>query len=337
MAGAGDSFSHLVPTSSSSGGDPLPNPLEGHPRYEKVGDLGKGSQGFVLLCSDKYTGERVAIKFLNRGLASSEKIRRELLNQRPFWHAHVIQFYEVFLTDRFVCIVMEYAPGGSLSTYLAANVFTEDVARFFFQQLIFAVRYCHHMNVANRDVKLENTLLDADKKLLKLCDFGLSKDSRSSLCKTRVGTPNYLAPEIVNMKKGGTYDGKAVDIWSCGVVLYVMLFRSFPFERECDRTLDMKAAMLALMERIVKSDYSVPSESTVSASCLDLLGKILTPDPAQRITVEGIINHPWYQTDLPPGADNTNYPVRPEEGLQSVQSIVEILMEANHMDDAMAC
>eukprot|EP00803_Ostreobium_quekettii_P003187 evm.model.scf_1919.2 EVM.evm.TU.scf_1919.2 scf_1919:15986-18206(-) len=211
---------------------------------------------------------------------------------------------------------MEYAPGGSLSTYLAANVFTEDVARFFFQQLIFAVRYCHHMNVANRDVKLENTLLDADKKLLKLCDFGLSKDSRSSLCKTRVGTPNYLAPEIVNMKKGGTYDGKAVDIWSCGVVLYVMLFRSFPFERECDRTLDMKAAMLALMERIVKSDYSVPSESTVSASCLDLLGKILTPDPAQRITVEGIINHPWYQTDLPPGADNTNYPVRPEEGLQ---------------------
>ncbi|CAD7694694.1 unnamed protein product [Ostreobium quekettii] len=335
MANPGNSFSQLVETCSSGGGEALPNPLSGHPRYEKVGDLGKGSQGFVLLCSDKFTGERVAIKFLRRGLASSEKIRRELLNMRPFWHAHVIQFYEVFLTDLYVCIVMEYAPGGSLSHYLAKNVLTEDVARFFFQQLIFAVRYCHHMKVANRDIKLENTLLDADRKLLKLCDFGLSKDNNDSMCKTRVGTPNYLAPEIINMRKGGTYDGKACDVWACGVMLYVMLFRSFPFERPEDRGLDPKVAMLSLMERIVKGDWNVPKESNMSAGALDLLGRILEPVAEKRITVEGIINHPWYQIHLPPGADKPNYPKRPEEGLQTVESIVEILMEANNTDEMM--
>lgn len=325
----------LAAKPSGSGGDCPANPLEGHIRYEKVKDIGKGSQGFVLLANDKFAGERVAIKCIPKTLAGCDNMKRELLNHRGLWHAHIVQFYEVFVTDAHVCIVMEYAPGGPMSEYISTNVLTEDVARFYFQQLIFAIRYCHHMGVANRDIKLENTLLDTENKLLKLCDFGLSKEDKSK-CKTRVGTPNYLAPEIINLQKGGTYDGKASDVWCCGVMLYAMLFRCFPFERLEERSLPKRDAILKLMERIVKGEWEVPSGTTVSEGCIDLLKGILQPDPATRMTIEDIIRHPWYATGLPEGADNANYPQRPEEGLQTVTSILEILQGvANEPEDAM--
>lgn len=331
-----ESISCLIPTSLSLNEDTLPNPLAGHARYEKVKDLGKGSHGFVLLANDKCTGERVAIKCLPRGLGGIEKVKRELLNHRQLWHAHVIQFYEVFLTAHHVCIVMEYAAGGHMWRYLSANILSEDGARFFFQQLIFAVRYCHHMKISNRDIKLENTLLDADNKVLKLCDFGLSKDE-SSECKTRVGTPNYLAPEIINMPKGATYDGKRADVWCCGVMLYAMLFRSFPFHRPEDRDLPKKDAMRKLIDRIVKAEWSVPAGETISEDCKDLLTGILQPEPSKRMTVEDIVQHPWYKSSLPDRAGNPDYPPRPEEGLQSVSSIMELLQQAmNDFDDVAA-
>lgn len=324
-----------LPTASSSGGGCPANPLEGHIRYEKVRDIGKGSQGFVLLANDKFAGERVAIKCVPKGFAGCDNMKRELLNHRGLWHAHIVQFYEVFVTDQHVCIVMEYAPGGSLSDYLSNNVLPEDIARFYFQQLIFAIRYCHHMGVANRDIKLENTLLDSEKKLLKLCDFGLSKEDKSK-CRTQVGTPNYLAPEIINLQKGDTYDGKGSDVWCCGVMLYAMLFRCFPFERPEERNLPKKDAILKLMERIVNGDWKVPSGATVSEGCIDLLKGILQPNPAKRMTIEDIIRHPWYATGLPDGADSINYPRRPEDGLQTVSSILEILQGAiNCQEDTM--
>lgn len=311
----------------------MSNPLEGHIRYEMVQELGKGSQGSVVLANDKFTNDKVAIKFLPRGVQMNDKVQRELLNHRKFWHAHVIQFYEVFLTDKFVCIVMEYAPGGSLSDYLSTNMLTEDGARFFFQQLVFAVKYCHHMGVANRDIKLENTLLsDKDSKLLKLCDFGLSKDE-TSLCRTRVGTPNYLSPEIIQMPRGGTYDGKQSDVWCCGIMLYVMLCRAFPFDTPEDRNLPKKDAMLKLMERIVQGQWSIPDNINLSPECVDLLKGILKPNPSERLTISGILGHPWYRVGLPPGADSSSYPARPEEGLQTVESIIEIVREARNIDD----
>lgn len=311
----------------------MANPLEGHIRYEMVKNLGKGSQGSVVLANDKFTNDKVAIKFLPRGAQMNEKVQRELLNHRKFWHAHVIQFYEVFLTEKFVCIVMEYAPGGSLSDYLTNNALTEEGARFFFQQLVFAVKYCHHMGVANRDIKLENTLLsDTDQKLLKLCDFGLSKD-QSSLCRTRVGTPNYLSPEIIAMPRGGTYDGKQSDVWSCGIMLYAMLCRTFPFDTPEDRNLPKEEAMLKLMERIVRGEWSIPDNVNLSPECVDLLKGILKSEPSERLTIDQILNHAWYKIGLPPGAENMAYPARPEDGLQSVESIIDIVKEAATGED----
>ncbi|GMH35591.1 hypothetical protein BSKO_03459 [Bryopsis sp. KO-2023] len=304
------------------------NPLEGHLRYEMVRELGSGAQGCVFLALDKQTDEHVAIKCLPRGTQMSDKVERELLNHRKFWHAHVIQFYEVFLTDKNVCIVMEYAPGGSLREFLKTHSLTEDGARLYFQQLIFAVNYCHHMGVANRDIKLDNTLLSDDQRLLKLCDFGLSKDV-TSLCRTQVGTPNYLPPEIIQIPRGGTYDGKQSDVWCCGVMLYTMLCGCFPFERREDRDLPVNQILEKLMERIVNADWQFPAHTKLSNECLDLLKRILNPDPKARLTIKGIQMHPWYNIGLPPGAAQHDFPKRPEDdGLQSIGSIVDIVQRA---------
>lgn len=114
---------------------------------------------------------------------------------------------------------------------------SEDDARFFFQQLVMGLDYCHRMGVANRDIKLENTLLDGSRPrpLVKLCDFGYSKHIDDSRPKTKVGTPGYTAPEVVRAAASSTYDGPAADVWSAGVrrVFFVGVCFSSPFEVEC--------------------------------------------------------------------------------------------------------
>jgi serine/threonine-protein kinase SRK2 len=198
----------------------------------------------------------------------SKYVEREILNHRRLVHPHIIRFKEVLLTDVHICIVMEYAEGGDMFDYvLKRGGLREREARWFFQQLIVATDYIHQMELANRDIKLENTLLDlSPKPLIKLCDFGYSKHEKlQSAPGSRVGTPAYLAPEVISTVKGGTYDGKIADIWSCGVMLYVMLTGSYPFERQGDKT---SASKLQLMiARILNVDYKV---------CIVLLCQLLT-------------------------------------------------------------
>lgn len=310
------------------------NPLEGHLRYEMVQRLGEGAQGSVYLAIDNETGDDVAIKCLPRGKQRIDKVQRELLNHRKLWHYHVIAFREVFLTDQHVCIVMEYAPDGCLRDFLENHSLTEEGARLYFQQLIYAVNYCHHMGVANRDIKLENILLSDDRRVIKICDFGLSKDE-TSLCRTQVGTPNYLAPEIIQMPRGGTYDGKQSDVWCCGVMLYTMLCGSFPFERKEDRGLPSNEVLQRLMDRIVRADWEVPQDIKLSAECWDLLRRMLNPDPRERLTIADIQQHPWYQIHLPPGVNGSQLQERPAElELQSVQSIIDIVRQAQVIEGA---
>lgn len=136
----------------------------------------------------------------------------------------------MFLTPTHLGIVMEYASGGELfDRIVKIGRFSEDEARYFFQQLISGVEFCHKSGVCHRDLKLENTLLDGSPApLLKICDFGYSKSMlMDSQPKSTVGTPAYIAPEVLSKKK---YDGHKADVWSCGVTLYVMLVGAYPFE-----------------------------------------------------------------------------------------------------------
>jgi len=306
----------------------LEEPLDNHPLYRKLKDLNSGAFGFVQLAEDKETHEKVAIKFLLRGSKINRNVQREILNHRKLLHHHVVRFKRVFLTRCYLGIVLEYVAGGDLLTYIQQrNGIREDVGRWFFQQLVIGLDYIHQMGVANRDIKLENTLLDERKwPLVKICDFGYSKGDVDSIPKSLVGTRPYLAPEVVCCVKGKPYDGKKADIWSCGVVLYVMLIGAYPFDRPGDpKEVDSQV----MLSRIVNVDYEVP-EGVVSKQCEDLIRKILQKDASKRPTIAEIQEDPWYQKNLPEGATQMNSLLvrQPDEELQSESEILAILEQA---------
>eukprot|EP00268_Persea_americana_P033296 TRINITY_DN32989_c0_g2_i3.p1 TRINITY_DN32989_c0_g2~~TRINITY_DN32989_c0_g2_i3.p1 ORF type:complete len:220 (+),score=42.19 TRINITY_DN32989_c0_g2_i3:132-791(+) len=199
-------------------------------RYEHMKDIGSGNFGVAKLVRDKWTKELFAVKYIERGQRIDENVQREIMNHRSLKHPNIVRFKEVLLTPTHLAIVMEYAAGGELFERICnAGRFSEDEARFFFQQLISGVSCCHSMQICHRDLKLENTLLDGSlAPRLKICDFGYSKSSvLHSQPKSAVGTPAYIAPEVLLRKE---YDGKIADVWSCGVTLYVMLIGGYPFE-----------------------------------------------------------------------------------------------------------
>ncbi|KAH7433205.1 hypothetical protein KP509_07G059300 [Ceratopteris richardii] len=223
---------------------------------------------------------------------------------------------------------MEYAAGGELFQRICnAGRFSEDEARFFFQQLISGVSYCHHMEICHRDLKLENTLLDdSSVPRLKICDFGYSKSSiLHSQPKSTVGTPAYIAPEVLAKKE---YDGKIADVWSCGVTLYVMLVGSYPFEDPHEPRNFRKT-----IGRILKVQYAIPDYVRISADCRDLLSKIFVADPAQRIRIAEIKRHPWFLKKLPKEMQegfsaNNCQDANSGAPSQSVEDIMRIIDEA---------
>lgn len=318
------------------------NPLEGHRRYEKVEDINSGSFGFVMKAKDKIAGRLVAIKFLQRGDRIQQYVKREIINHKRLRHPHVVQLHEVFLTYHHLAIVMEFADQGDLFLFVQQRGrLREDLARWIFQQLIFGLDYCHRRGVANRDVKLENVLLQSGHRLplVKLCDFGYSKhEDWDSAARSRVGTPDYMAPEVVRNKEN-YYDAKMSDIWSCGVVLYVMLAGNYPFSQPEDSKYTEGMRQRHVLNRIVALKYQMPPD--LSPECQDLIRRILVIDPKERLTICDIMRHPWYKVGLPPNALTMNdiyLGAAEEQGPQTdsdIRRIVEESMSTRHSADDM--
>ncbi|KAK9930443.1 hypothetical protein M0R45_027480 [Rubus argutus] len=244
------------------------------------------------------------------------------MNHRSLKHPNIVQFKEVLLTPTHLAIVMEYAAGGELFGRICnAGRFSENEARFFFQQLISGVSYCHSMQICHRDLKLENTLLDGSTApRVKICDFGYSKSLLQSQPKSTVGTPAYIAPEVLSKKQ---YDGKIADVWSCGVTLYVMIVGAYPFEDPDDPNNFRKTIM-----RILGVHYSIPDHVQVSIECRHLLSQIFVEDPEKRITMTGIKSHPWFLKNLPMemmegGSWQTNDVNIPSQSIEEVLSIIQ--------------
>ncbi|CAH8325936.1 unnamed protein product [Eruca vesicaria subsp. sativa] len=212
-------------------------------------------------------------------------------------------------------------------------------ARYYFKQLISGVSYCHAMQICHRDLKLENTLLDGSpSSQLKICDFGYSKSSvLHSQPKSTVGTPAYVAPEVLSRKE---YNGKIADVWSCGVTLYVMLVGAYPFEDPEDPRNIRKT-----IQRILSVHYTIPDYVRISSECKHLLSRIFVADPDKRITVPEIEKHPWFLKTLLPGnseekcngdktgvkqeeEDDDDDDEEEEKCRQSVDEIVKIIEEA---------
>ncbi|XP_076946852.1 serine/threonine-protein kinase SRK2E-like [Bidens hawaiensis] len=297
-------------------------------RYDLVRDIGSGNFGVARLMRDKQTKELVAVKYIERGQRIDENVQREIINHRSLRHPNIVRFRELILTPTHLAIVMEYASGGELFERICnAGRFNEDEARFFFQQLISGVSYCHSMQVCHRDLKLENTLLDGSPApRLKICDFGYSKSAvLHSQPKSTVGTPAYIAPEVLLRQE---YDGKIADVWSCGVTLYVMLVGGYPFE-DPNEPKDFRKTI----HRILNVQYSIPENIQISPECRHLISRIFVADPAQRITMEEIEKHEWLLKNHPANLmdeDKTmsNQFEEPDQPMQSVDVIMQIISEA---------
>lgn len=251
--------------------------------------LGAGSFGKVKLATHSLTGHRVAMKIINRRKISSldmgGRVKREIQYLKLLRHPHIIKLYEVITTPSDIIMVIEYA-GGELFQYIVERGrMSEDEARRFFQQIIAAIEYCHRHKIVHRDLKPENLLLD-DRLNVKIGDFGLSNImTDGDFLKTSCGSPNYAAPEVIS---GKLYAGPEIDIWSCGVILYVMLCGRLPFDDDYIPT---------LFKKINGGIYTLPSYLTPEAK--HLLSSMLVVDPVKRITISEIRQLPWFQKDLP--------------------------------------
>lgn len=261
-------------------------------------DLGSGNFGITKLFRNVENDQRVAVKLIRRGEKTIDNnVMREVVIHHSLHHPNIVMFSEVRLTPTHLAIVMEYANGGELFDKICScGRFNENEARFYFQQLISGVAYLHSKGVCHRDLKLENILLDKSSSgvpIIKVCDFGYSKSSLlHSAAKSTVGTPAYIAPEV--LKRQPSYDGKLADVWSCGVTLFVMLIGSYPFE-------DPKNPknFRSTIERILMAKYNIPSGISLSHDCIHLINQIFEIDPGKRIDMIGIFKHPFYQQNLP--------------------------------------
>ncbi|CDH54751.1 snf1-like protein kinase ssp2 [Lichtheimia corymbifera JMRC:FSU:9682] len=258
-------------------------------QYNIIKTIGTGSFGKVKLAVHAITGQKVALKFINKKkIASMDlggRVKREIQYLKLLRHPHIIKLYEVIVTPTDIIMVIEYA-GGELFNYIVEKGrMSEDDARRFFQQVICAVEYCHRHKIVHRDLKPENLLLDANNNV-KIADFGLSNImTDGDFLKTSCGSPNYAAPEVIS---GRLYAGPEVDVWSCGVILYVMLCGRLPFDDEYIPT---------LFKKINGGIYTMPSY--LSPETKYLLTSMLVVDPMKRITIQEIRQNPWFNKNLP--------------------------------------
>ncbi|NWW77086.1 NUAK2 kinase, partial [Climacteris rufus] len=251
-------------------------------RYEFLETLGKGTYGKVKKARER-SGKLVAIKSIRKDKIKDEQdlvhIRREIEIMSSLNHPHIIAVHEVFENSSKIVIVMEYASKGDLYDYISERQrLTEQEARHFFRQVVSAVYYCHKNGIVHRDLKLENILLDAHGNI-KIADFGLSNVfQQDKLLQTYCGSPLYASPEIIN---GRPYKGPEVDSWSLGVLLYILVHGTMPFDGHDYKT---------LVKQITSGDYREPTK--LSDAC-GLIRWMLMVNPARRATIEDIATHWW--------------------------------------------
>lgn len=261
--------------------------------------LGKGNFAKVYYGRDLTTGQSVAIKVIDKEkilkVGLIDQTKREISAMGMVKHPNIVRLYEVLATKTKVYFVMEYAKGGEVFTKLSKGKLKTEIARSYFQQLIRAVEFCHNRGVYHRDLKLENLLLD-ENDVLKVADFGLSAFSeckkQDGLLHTTCGTPAYVAPEVL-CRKG--YDGAKSDIWSCGVILYVLLSGHLPFQ---------DSNLINLYKKIGQGRYKCPF--WFSFEVQRLLSRMLDPNPSTRISIAKIKKSSWFRKGWDCGAIDSN-------------------------------
>ncbi|EGW34425.1 uncharacterized protein SPAPADRAFT_59857, partial [Spathaspora passalidarum NRRL Y-27907] len=259
--------------------------------------LGEGEFGKVKLGwrKDGKVPSQVAIKLIKRSTIvkdsdSEIKINREINSLKLLNHPNIVNLVEVMKSGKYIGIVLEYASGGELFDYILHHKYLkETMAKKLFAQLVSGVDYMHSKGLIHRDLKLENLLLDKHQNVI-ISDFGFVNSynrDKNDLMKTSCGSPCYAAPELVLTQ--AHYEGRKVDIWSLGVILYAMLAGYLPFDDDPEN--EDGSDIVKLYHYICKTPLTFPEY--ISPLARDLLRKIIVPDPKKRISMNEIKNHPW--------------------------------------------
>uniref|UniRef100_A0A3B4GBB6 BR serine/threonine kinase 1 n=1 Tax=Pundamilia nyererei TaxID=303518 RepID=A0A3B4GBB6_9CICH len=235
-------------------------------RLEKT--LGKGQTGLVKLGIHCITGQKVAIKIVNREKLSESvlmKVEREIAILKLIEHPHVLKLHDVYENNKYLYLVLEHVSGGELFDYLVKKGrLTPKEARKFFRQIISALDFCHSHSICHRDLKPENLLLD-EKNNIRIADFV------STLCVMFV------------CLQGEKYDGRRADVWSCGVILFALLVGALPFDHDNLRQ---------LLEKVKSGVFHMPH--FIPPDCQSLLKGMIEVNPEKRLTLEAIQKHSWY-------------------------------------------
>uniref|UniRef100_A0A7N8WMQ6 non-specific serine/threonine protein kinase n=1 Tax=Mastacembelus armatus TaxID=205130 RepID=A0A7N8WMQ6_9TELE len=257
--------------------------------YDIERTLGKGNFAVVKLARHRITKTEVAIKIIDKtqlDAVNLEKIYREVQIMKMLDHPHIIKLYQVMETKNMLYLVTEYAKNGEIFDYLAKHGrLSELEARRKFWQILSAVEYCHNRNIVHRDLKAENLLLDGHMNI-KIADFGFGNFFQpGEPLATWCGSPPYAAPEVF---EGQQYEGPQLDIWSMGVVLYVLVCGALPFDGP---------TLPELRQRVLEGRFRIPYFMT--EDCEHLIRRMLVLDPSKRLSVSQIKEHKWMVLDVP--------------------------------------
>ena len=258
-------------------------------QYQIKGKIGEGMFGKVKLGVHLLTNEKVAIKIFDKGKIKNEKeaeyIGREISILKKLNHYNIIKLYNIIQNENFIFLIQEYVQNGELLHFLenSENInLTETQICKIYQQIISGIEYLHEVGIAHRDLKLENILLNY-KRDIKIIDFGLSNEynkENEELLQSSCGSPCYAAPEMI---RGIKYHGLDTDIWSSGILLYLMLCKSFPFNDKNNSK---------LYQKILSGKFNLPNY--LSNEAKDIICKLLKVNPSERIKLNEIKKHPWF-------------------------------------------
>ncbi|CAO3689351.1 unnamed protein product [Rhizopus stolonifer] len=314
--------------------------------YTLQQSLGKGSMGKVKLGVHNVTSEKIAVKIVPRAdlqmfntasytngksaqQIAKEKAREENREVRTIREAHmmmvlkhpnIVGLKDLVIQGPYFYILMDYVSGGQLLHYIVKRQRLSDRrTRLFSRQIVSALDYLHRNSIVHRDLKIENIMIDKSGRQIKIIDFGLSNlFCPEKLLTTYCGSLYFAAPELL---KANPYHGPEIDIWSLGVVIFVMATGAVPFDDK---------SMPGLHDKIKKGVVNYPSH--ISEDCKDLLSKIFITDPVKRIIMTDIVHHPWMNKDA---AAIKNYmPIRKTITLPLDPKVVERMSQGFNLGEA---
>ena len=283
-----------------------PGTLLANKRYRILREINRGGAAIVYEAEDTSPASaadhctqprNVALKCHDLRSADPralDRLKREIMNAKDVIHNNVVRLYNVILEGDCLVLILELVKGCDLLEVInkAGGKLQEHLARHYFVQLMSGVTKLHESNLCHRDLKPENCMVDEGSNTLKVIDLGLSKHLTSAQT-LGVGTPDYMAPELINFTNDGSgfkqkYNASAADVWSMGATLYLMVVGAYPFENP-----DNPRDITSTLRNVLNGNYRPFPDHLKDSLCADLLRKMLVPQPSQRITLESIWGHPW--------------------------------------------